>query len=82
MSHTWQGTCCIECEADVSWCDNPPTQPAKPPLGLVPRFIMAEHRFTAIDEAIKRYLSAYQVIPMEWIEERNEIIEYLQNKDK
>ena len=22
--HTWQGSCCLECEADVSWCDNPP----------------------------------------------------------
>lgn len=23
-AHTWQGPCCVECEAHVSWCDNPP----------------------------------------------------------
>lgn len=21
--HRWQGPCCIECEAHVSWCDHP-----------------------------------------------------------
>lgn len=26
--HRWAGRCCVECEADVSWCDNPPaTEP-------------------------------------------------------
>lgn len=51
-----------------------------PPLGLKPRFIVVEQRFAEIDGAIKRYLSAYLPIPVEWIEERNEIIEYLRRR--
>lgn len=51
-----------------------------PPLGLRPRFLLAEQRFAEIDDAIKRYLSAYMPIPVEWIEERNEIIEYLRRR--
>lgn len=27
--HTWQDGCCVECEADTSWCDHPP-QDLKP----------------------------------------------------
>lgn len=32
--HTWQGSCCRECEADVSWCDNPPAPAAPDNAGL------------------------------------------------
>lgn len=53
-----------------------------PPLGLRPRLIVAEQRFAEIDDAIKRYLSAYMPIPVEWIEERNGIIEYLRRCDE
>ena len=24
--HHWQGSCCVECEADISWCDNAPVK--------------------------------------------------------
>lgn len=27
IHHTWQGNCCLECEADTTWCDNPPKEP-------------------------------------------------------
>lgn len=51
------------------------------PLGITPRFIMAENRFADIDDAIKRFVEAYQPIPVEWIEERNEIIDYLNKRN-
>jgi hypothetical protein len=53
-----------------------------PPLGLRSRLIVVEQRFAEIDDAIKRYLSAYMPIPVEWIEERNDIIEYLRKRDE
>lgn len=28
MSHHWNGSACRECEADASWCDDPPAKPA------------------------------------------------------
>ena len=80
VNHIWQGSCCLECEADVSWCNSPPSL-VLPPLGIKPRFLVAEARFEEIDNAIKRFLSAYRPIPVEWIEERNEIIEYLQGRN-
>lgn len=48
----------------------------KPVLGLMPRFIDSEPRIYQINEAIKRYLDAEEMIPEEWLIERNEIIAY------
>lgn len=46
----------------------------KPPLGLVPKYIHEEKRLHAIREAIIRYVQEGYVIPLEWVEEYNELI--------
>jgi len=50
-----------------------------PPLGLVPKYIRTEERLHEVREAISRYYHAEMEIPVEWIEEHNEIIK-LKNK--
>jgi len=47
----------------------------KPPLGLKPKRIAQELRINDIDKAIERYIGASYPIPIEWIEERNELLE-------
>ena len=46
----------------------------KPPIGLTPRFIHDQHRTTEIGEAIIRYLQGDYPIPIEWVEEYNELL--------
>lgn len=46
----------------------------KPPLGLTPRFIIEEKRIFEIVEAISRYINVEKEIPIEWIEEYNELV--------
>jgi len=46
----------------------------KPPLGLMPRRIHEEQRISDIAGAINRYLQAGRAVPMEWIEEYNQLI--------
>jgi len=55
---------------------------AKPPLGLRPRDIATTIRIQEIDEAILRYLKwdQYIVIPLHWIYERNELVEFLKDQ--
>lgn len=48
--------------------------PAKPPLGLRPRFIALEERIREINEAIDRYKQAEMTIPSEWLDEKNFIL--------
>lgn len=52
----------------------------KPPAGVTPRFIVQEDRLDNLDAAIRRYLEARCLIPEEWVEERNEIIEDLRKR--
>lgn len=47
----------------------------KPQLGLIPKRIRQQQRFLEVCEAIKRYWDAGEKIPLEWIEEYNELIE-------
>lgn len=75
MTHHWQGSCCIECEADASWCDDPPVLP----LGITPRFLWVEARLKELDAAIVRYASRYLPVRREWIEERADHVTYLNN---
>jgi len=56
--------------------------PEKPPLGLKPRYIAVEHRLAEINEAVVRYIDANYKIPSEWLEEREELIEYLAKERK
>lgn len=54
----------------------------KPPIGLIPRFIVYEERLKDILDAIIRYhRSGIKEIPVEWIYEYNDIIRYLNEKD-
>jgi hypothetical protein len=46
----------------------------KPPLGLISKNIWLKLRFIAVTEAINTHYEAKLVIPIEWIEEYNELI--------
>ena len=46
----------------------------KPPLGIKPRHIVDSERINEIGEAICRYLNEDYAIPLEWIEEYNELV--------
>ena len=46
----------------------------RPPLGLYPRFLWDEKRLYTVCSAITRYYQAAQELPIEWIEEYNELI--------
>jgi hypothetical protein len=46
----------------------------KPPIGIVPRRIFEEHRASEIAMAVERYTSHAHPIPIEWVEEYNEIV--------
>ena len=50
-----------------------PPQPVKPPLGLMPRYLMEEQRTIAILEAMLRYVNAGLLIPVEWTDELNDL---------
>ena len=45
----------------------------KPPLGIMPRRLHDERRRIELRKAIIRYLDTYKEIPIEWVEEFNEI---------
>ena len=45
----------------------------RPPLGLVPKFIIDEKRLNEIKKAIDRYMDENYKIPLKWIEEYNEL---------
>jgi len=46
----------------------------KPPLGIIPKEFWEGQRLTELMGAISRYYSDYREIPIEWIEEYNELI--------
>ncbi|MER2057169.1 MAG: hypothetical protein ABTA16_00015 [Niallia sp.] len=52
----------------------------KPPIGLIPKHIISEQRLRDIDSAIERYMEVKRSIPIEWIEERNELIKHLNDR--
>ncbi|WP_157645659.1 hypothetical protein [Burkholderia ubonensis] len=47
---------------------------AKPPLGLVPKYIHDERRMKEILGAIERYSDAGLPVPVEWVQELSAII--------
>ena len=49
----------------------------KPPIGLKPKFIRNLERFREVQEAIARYYNAEVPIPIDWIEEYNELIKLI-----
>lgn len=54
----------------------------KPPLGLMPRWLFLEKRLEEIDKAINRRLFTRFEIPIEWIGERDCILNELKNNNK
>ena len=46
----------------------------KPPLGLMPKSIHQTKRFHEICAAIVRYYDSGKELPIEWIEEYNELV--------
>lgn len=54
----------------------------RPPLGLKPLWLHNEQRLDEIDQAIARYLEAKKEIPQAWVEERNQLINWIENRDK
>ena len=45
----------------------------KPPIGLKPRWLHETNRIQDIIDAIKRYSEAKEPIPIEWVDELNEL---------
>lgn len=45
----------------------------KPPLGVIPKHIWDKKRKHEIKDAIDRYIEAGYIIPLEWIDEYNEL---------
>jgi len=44
-----------------------------PPVGITPKFIIQERRRNEIQQGVRRYLEADKELPLEWIEEYNEL---------
>lgn len=49
----------------------------KPPLGIVPRFIVVEQRTIEILEAMRRYAAEGYKVPLEWREELDDLLDDL-----
>lgn len=45
-----------------------------PPLGIMPKKLHDEIRFKELGSAIYRMLAAYEEVPVEWIEEYNDLV--------
>lgn len=50
-------------------------RPVKPPLGVIPKKIWKKQRLEELRGAVERYLEANQRIPIEWIEEYNQLLD-------
>lgn len=44
------------------------------PIGVMPRYIWKEKRLADIKSAMHRYTDSFKRIPLEWIEEYNELV--------
>ena len=51
------------------------THCCKPPIGLRPKWVSDKERLNEVRSAIVRYYDAEWKIPVEWIEEYNELID-------
>ena len=45
------------------------------PLGIIPKNIWKKQRLGELRGAVERYLEANQKVPIEWIEEYNELLD-------
>jgi len=63
-------------------CDHIDITPkSKPPLGLMPKCVWQEQRLDEVSAAIERRMKAFGYeIPIEWIEEYNELMNIIQTR--
>jgi hypothetical protein len=54
----------------------------KPPLGVYPRWLAEEKRYSDILDAIVRYRKGQYIIPPEWLEEAGEIARRIQERKR
>ena len=54
----------------------------KPPIGLTPKWLHYTERFSEVCGALSRYYNAELKIPIEWIEEYNELIDKINDSNK
>jgi len=54
----------------------------KPPLGLKPKKYWQRDRYLDICGAISRYYNVGRKIPIEWIEEYNELLDVIKENEK
>lgn len=54
-----------------------PTVLEAPPIGLRPRWVVAEERIQEIKEACNRYYNSNTEVPREWLEELHELLAYI-----
>ena len=50
-------------------------RPVKLPLGVIPKNMWKKQRLKELRDVIDMYLEANQRVPIEWIEEYNELLE-------
>lgn len=78
----------LDLEGDITASDtkgitiNSPvhTVEEKPEIGFYPRFLWLEDRLRDIDHAMNRRIAACQHIPVEWINQRNEVLKMIGDK--
>jgi hypothetical protein len=55
-------------------------RPIESPLGIIPKNIWKKQRLGELRGAVERYLEANQRIPIEWIEEYNQLLDDIQKE--
>jgi hypothetical protein len=61
-------------------CSGANAMEPKPPLGLKPRRIIAEERLEEVEAAIRRFAIYGRTAPIEWLQERDELLDYLHGR--
>lgn len=61
-------------------CKGKAQEKERPPLGVYPRFLHDEKRMEHIAEAIERFTAVGKAVPLEWIEEYDELAERVQKR--
>jgi len=52
-----------------------------PPLGLTPKWFWQGQRITEIIKALDRYIQAELEIPIEWVEQYNELVAEIKTEE-
>lgn len=54
----------------------------KPPVGITPKYIQYSRRLIEIESGMRRYMDAKYLIPREWLDEYNDIADYLREREE